>query len=584
MSGERMDNDAERDKASPILSAIDKTKLRASRVQQRAEAPAAGSADEHETAEPVDKTRVAPKAADKTRVAARDADKTRIVARTAESAPAARNDADRTRMAGTHRTGAPSVAADADGSAERTRFVARDRSGDRSAPSTGSDWAHPEHWEPRHEGGLEPGAVVKDRFVLESVLGQGGMGVVFRAVDRRKEEARDRDPYVAIKILSEEFRRHPNALIALQREARKAQTLAHPNVITVHDFDRDGTTVYMTMELLDGDPLNKVIAEHKLRGLPADEALRIVRGAAAALAYAHEKGIVHSDFKPGNVFVTRDGGVKVLDFGIARAVRTRPVATGDETAFDVGELGALTPAYASPEMLEGQEPVPADDVFALAIVACELLTGRHPFDRMPADEAVREGLKPPSFALKRRQRKALAKALSFDRQMRHADAAAFLRDLDGPSPLRKAAYGSALVAMATVAAYGLYYGNQLRPDVPFAELPLEVRMQFENAVAEGERALGFGPVGLNDAFDYFSRAYALHRNNPLAIAGLEDVADGFLRSMSAADAGMQRNVFKKLYCQEYLASYPPVVDACRTTLGAAQCSAAALGCPVIENP
>src|SRR5690606_858467 len=147
--------------------------------------------------------------------------------------------------------------------------------------------------------------------------------------------------------------------------------------------------------------LNKVIAEHKLRGLPAEEALRIVRGAAAAPAYAHEKGIVHSDFKPGNGFVTRDGGVKVLDFGIARAVRTRPVAAGDETAFDVGELGALTPAYASPEMLEGQEPVPADDVFALAIVACELLTGRHPFDRMPADEAVREGLKPPSFALKR---------------------------------------------------------------------------------------------------------------------------------------------------------------------------------------
>src|SRR5690606_23603192 len=82
--------------------------------------------------------------------------------------------------------------------------------------ATGSDWRHPERWQSRHEGPLGPGSVIKDRFVLESVLGQGGMGVVFRAIDRRKEEARDRDPYVAVKILSEEFSKHPNALIALQ--------------------------------------------------------------------------------------------------------------------------------------------------------------------------------------------------------------------------------------------------------------------------------------------------------------------------------------------------------------------------------
>jgi len=452
------------------------------------------------------------------------------------------------------------------------------------ASVTGSDWQHPERWEARHEGPLGPGSVVKDRFVLESVLGQGGMGVVFRAIDRRKEEARDRDPYVAIKILGEEFRKHPNALIALQREARKAQTLAHPNVITVHDFDRDGTTVYMTMELLDGEPLNRVIAENKLRGLPPDEALSIVRGAAAALAYAHAKGIVHSDFKPGNVFLTRDREVKVLDFGIARAVQTRHEKPGDQTAFDVGSLGALTPSYASPEMLEGKEPVPADDVYALAVVAYELLTGRHPFDKTPADEARDAGMKPPALALKRRQRRALAKALSFEREKRHVDAAAFLRDLDGPSPLRKAAYAATLVAMASVAGYAVYYGNQLRPEIPFAELPPEVRAQFEEAVSEGERALGFGAIGLNDALEYFSRAYALHRNNPLAIAGLEDVADGFLRSMQEADASTKRNVIKKLYCQEYLATYSPVVDACRSTLGTASCSVTALGCPVVDDP
>src|SRR6185503_3958598 len=103
-----------------------------------------------------------------------------------------------------------------------------------------------------HHGPLEPGAVIKKRFVLEKVLGKGGMGLVFGAIDRRKEEARDPNPRVALKVLNADFQRHPQAFMALQREARKAQSLAHPNVVTVFDFDRDGDAVYMTMELLQG--------------------------------------------------------------------------------------------------------------------------------------------------------------------------------------------------------------------------------------------------------------------------------------------------------------------------------------------
>src|SRR5690606_11537505 len=97
---------------------------------------------------------------------------------------------------------------------------------------------------------LSIGSVVNRRFVIEGVLGRGGMGVVYRARDLRKEETGDRDPYVALKVLSDEFRRDPRMAVALQREARKAQTLAHPNIATVYDFDRDDNIVYLTMEEL----------------------------------------------------------------------------------------------------------------------------------------------------------------------------------------------------------------------------------------------------------------------------------------------------------------------------------------------
>lgn len=469
-------------------------------------------------------------------------------------------------------------------------------------PRTSSDWAHPEEWHSADDAVPGPGSVIKQRFVLESVLGQGGMGIVYRALDRRKEEAQDREPYVAIKILSEEFRRHPNSLIALQREARKAQTLAHPNVITVHDFDRDGTTVYMTMELLDGEPLNRLIAANAQHGLAPGKALPLIHDAAEALAYAHKNGIVHSDFKPGNVFVTRRG-VKVLDFGIARAVPTQAGAaagaagadaagvlgTGvdsgaDRTVFDATELGALTPSYASPEMLAGEAPVPADDVFALGVVAYELLTGKHPFDKLPADRAKREGLKPPAVAdLPRRQRKALERALSFARADRQADARLFLRELEGPSPVRKAAYAAVVVLLAGIAAYAFYTGNQIKPDVPFADLPPEAQKAFNEDVAQGNQALTFGNAALNEAFEYFSGAYGIHRNDPRAIRGLQTVADRFLKAMVKADPIVQRDVMRKLYCQEYLAGYDPVAAACEKTLGARQCTATALQCPTPDS-
>ena len=275
------------------------------------------------------------------------------------------------------------------------------------------------------------GTVLKDRFILEEELGRGGMGTVFKARDLRKEEAQDRDPFVAVKVLNEDFRKHPESFKALQREAKKSQALAHPNVASVFDFDRDGSTVFLVMELLEGPSLHSLIETRAGRGLPRSEVLRIVHSAGAALAHAHKKGVIHSDFKPANVIRTFDGTVKVLDFGIAKAFAPRADGTSRTTHFDVSALRALTPAYASPEMLLGQSADPRDDVFALACVTYELLAGRHPFGYETAVTAQREGAKLiPIENVHRKTWRALQHALAFSRAERTASVAEFLDQLE----------------------------------------------------------------------------------------------------------------------------------------------------------
>jgi len=425
---------------------------------------------------------------------------------------------------------------------------------------------------------IDVGSVVRGRFELESMIGAGGMGVVYRAVDRLHKEMQDQDPYVAIKILNADLKRHPSALIALQRETRKAQLLAHENIISVHSFDRDGSIVYMTMELLDGKSLRTIISENTATGVPSSEAVPMIRSMAKALAYAHANDIVHSDFKPANVFLTRKNQIKVLDFGLARATPSaQPVQGG--SLLDAPVVSGMTPAYASPEMLDGEEAMPSDDVFALAIVSYELLTGRHPFKCVRPDDAGFAAIKATTLpGVSRSQRKALQRALDAERSSRHKNAGEFLREFDGPSKIKRAFVGGGVAAVALSIIAIFMSGQRSQPAVPFASLAPAVRQQFDQAITEGQRALSFGAAGINDALSYFSSAYDLHPRNPQAVRGLETVADRFLAALPTEDEATRGQVFGALYCNPYLRTYAPVATACERTLGRTRCAAIAGRC------
>jgi serine/threonine protein kinase len=310
---------------------------------------------------------------------------------------------------------------------------------------------------------LYPGSVLRNRFVLLEQLGHGGMGVVYKAFDRTIGDVRDR--YVAIKVLDETFKRHPLAVWTLQRETRKAQKLAHPNIASVYDFDRDGDTVYMVMEFLPGRSLDVVIREESRGGMPVGITMRIAKSLGAALSFAHEQGVIHSDFKPSNAFVTHDGKVKVLDFGIARATPAR-LASGDATLFDARHIGAISPTYASLEMLKGEAPDVRDDVYALACVIYEMLSGSHPFKRIDALKACEMGLKPRAIRkLAPAQWRALKQGLAFERRDRSPSIESLVSGVVAPRKRAGAWMAAAVLAAGAFTLAGAVVWRSNEPHI-----------------------------------------------------------------------------------------------------------------------
>jgi peptidoglycan hydrolase-like protein with peptidoglycan-binding domain/tRNA A-37 threonylcarbamoyl transferase component Bud32 len=313
---------------------------------------------------------------------------------------------------------------------------------------------------------LKAGDVLARRFVIQERIGSGGMGSVFKARDLRREEAQDRQPYVAVKTLNVDLLRREDSLKILQREARKAQSLSHPNIVRVYDFDRDDQIIFLTMELLEGLSLEAKIRANGLLGTSLQDALPILEQVASALEFAHAERIIHSDLKPANVFILNNGRVKVIDFGIARAVPTPGTHTMDRTTFDVQALGALTPAYASPEMIEGLDPDPRDDVFAFACIAYELLTGTHPFGRTPALAARAANLQPRKPAqLLASQWRALQGGLALERSKRTASPAHLIAAMQSkPAIWQSRGFavqaGAGFVVLAMLIGLWVYFAKQ----------------------------------------------------------------------------------------------------------------------------
>jgi eukaryotic-like serine/threonine-protein kinase len=276
------------------------------------------------------------------------------------------------------------------------------------------------------------GQTVLHYRILEQ-LGAGGMGVVYKAEDTRLGRA------VALKFLPENLAREPQALERFRREAHASSALNHPNICTIHDIGEQNGVPFMAMEFIDGETLRQHIGG---KPLPVERILDLSIQLADALDAAHAQGIIHRDLKPGNVFVTRRGQAKILDFGLAKLVgnesaldRNSPQARGQEPVSIVGVISG-TPSYMSPEQVRGDDLDTRTDLFALGLVIYEMATGRQAFAGKSGGAIIEAILTRAPVAARNlnpdlppQLEDIVNKLLEKDRERRYQTAAAVLEDL-----------------------------------------------------------------------------------------------------------------------------------------------------------
>ena len=213
---------------------------------------------------------------------------------------------------------------------------------------------------------MKTGEVIGGRFELRQVLGEGGMGQVFKAWDTELER------YVAIKTLLPQFMSDPGALEEMKQEVRISQRLNHPGIVAVYDYRVHDRTPYIIMEFVEGLPLHHYLFRQGTKRLDENAFLVLADLILTAVGYAHERGVIHRDLKPANIMVLPSGGVKLMDFGIAAAVKATYTRI-------TGHTSGLTIQYSSPEQINGEPPSASMDIYALGCVFYEMLTGHPPF-------------------------------------------------------------------------------------------------------------------------------------------------------------------------------------------------------------
>jgi len=231
------------------------------------------------------------------------------------------------------------------------------------------------------------------QYEIRSPLGAGGMGEVYRAHDTRL----DRD--VAIKVLPEYLTSDPERLRRFEQEARATAALNHPNILAVHQMATEGGVSYLVEELLDGETLRERLRRGPIPLRKAiDHSVQIAHG----LAAAHDRGVVHRDLKPENLFVTKEGRVKILDFGLARLAQPKDVTSTDPTVAQGTEPGVVmgTAGYMSPEQVRGKTVDHRADIFAFGTILYEMVTGKQPFRKPTSAETMTAILneEPPSIS------------------------------------------------------------------------------------------------------------------------------------------------------------------------------------------
>ena len=277
---------------------------------------------------------------------------------------------------------------------------------------------------------LRPGMVLADRYEIEAEIAEGGMGKLYKAWDRAVEEV------VGLKVIRPDLKERKDLLVRFRNEIKLARRLTHPNIGRIHDIASADGFDFITMSYIEGEDLSECLARRKR--FPIVEGIRIARQICQALIAAHEAGVVHRDLKPPNIMIDREGRAYILDFGLARSMH------GNDLAITTEGIVVGTPAYMSPEQVEGEALDGRSDLYSLGVILYEIFTGHLPFKGSSALATAFKHVH--SLPLPPRKlnpeippelERIILRCMEKDRKDRYADARMLLYDLEHLGSSRK---------------------------------------------------------------------------------------------------------------------------------------------------